>query len=61
MTLISDNPNKKANRTADEAFERRVQRHKSYQFHFIPTVFENHKKSLIQDCERSELHLHLNV
>ena len=24
------------------------------------TVFENHRKSLIQHCERSELHLHLS-
>ena len=24
----------------------------------INTVFENHRKSLIQHCERSELHLH---
>ena len=24
----------------------------------IGTVFENHRKSLIQHCERSELHLH---
>ena len=24
----------------------------------LPTVFENHRKCLIQDCERSELRLH---
>ena len=25
------------------------------------TVFENHRKSIIQHCERSELHLHFEV
>ena len=27
-------------------------------FSYPPTVFENHRKSLIQHCERSELRLH---
>ena len=26
----------------------------------VSTVFENHRKSLIQHCERSELRLHLS-
>ena len=34
-----------------EAKDRRLQT-------FPRTVFENHRKSLIQDCERSELRLH---
>ena len=41
-----------------------LQRPKSFQFleltifHLFYTVFENHRKSRIQHCERSELRLH---
>ena len=38
--------------------DKRKKRLTYYSSLYLYTVFENHRKSLIQDCERSELRLH---